>query len=78
MWRLQWAHAAKAILDQPIVGAFENGCGEFFSHELFASKSFYVRYLWPGITPTSCRWEQAFSADGGWTWETNWIMEFSR
>ena len=24
------------------------------------------------------RWEQAFSADGGGTWETNWIMDFTR
>jgi hypothetical protein len=29
-------------------------------------------------TPDSCRWEQAYSADGGKTWETNWIMEFTR
>jgi hypothetical protein len=30
------------------------------------------------ITPTTCRWEQAFSTDGGATWETNWIAEFTR
>jgi len=25
-----------------------------------------------------CRWEQAFSPNGGRTWEDNWLMEFTR
>ncbi len=33
---------------------------------------------WSDITPTLARWEQAFSPDGGKSWETNWIMEFTR
>ena len=37
-----------------------------------------VVYVWSEITPSSARWEQAFSIDGGETWETNWIMEFKR
>jgi hypothetical protein len=37
-----------------------------------------VRYRWSHITPTSARWEQAFSPDAGKTWETNWMMEFRR
>ena len=33
----------------------------------------------PNPTPgTAARWEQAFSADGGATWEVNWVMEFTR
>ena len=77
-WRLYWANKAKGVLDPPMVGAFHNGRGEFFSHELFDGKGIYVRYVWSDITPTTCRWEQAFSADGGRTWETNWVMEFTR
>jgi hypothetical protein len=38
----------------------------------------YMRFIWSEITETSSRWEQAFSADGGKTWEINWIMEFIR
>ncbi len=38
----------------------------------------WSRFLWLYIKPNSCRWEQAFSADGGKTWETNWIMDFQR
>jgi hypothetical protein len=77
-WRLYWANGAKGILDAPMVGAFDEGRGEFFSHELFEGQGVLVRYVWSDITPTSCHWEQAFSPDGGRTWETNWVMEFTR
>ena len=33
---------------------------------------------WSGITTPTPRWEQAFSDDDGATWETNWVMEFTR
>ena len=52
--------------------------GEFHSHELWEGRGIFVRNVWSDITPTSCRWEQAFSDDGGGTWETNWMMEFMR
>ena len=37
-----------------------------------------VRFIWSPLSETACRWEHAFSEDGGSTWETNWIMDFSR
>jgi hypothetical protein len=37
-----------------------------------------VRFIWSGVTTTTPRWEQAFSEDDGETWETNWIMDFTR
>jgi hypothetical protein len=49
-----------------------------FDFETIGGKNIKIRFIWnanPGSNPT---WEQAFSADGGATWETNWIMEFER
>ncbi len=77
-WSLYWADSVSGILQVPMVGGFKDGRGEFFSQEPFEGKSIFSRFIWSEITETSCRWEQAFSPDGGVTWETNWIMEFVR
>jgi len=52
--------------------------GTFYSRETFNGADITVRFIWSHITPDSARWEQAFSADDGKTWEANWIMEFTR
>lgn len=75
-WSLYGADSAQGTLQTPMVGGFEGGRGTFFAHETFAGKSIFNRFIWSDITDTSCQWEQAFSADGGATWETNWVMEF--
>jgi len=62
----------------PTVGHFEHGRGEFFDHEDYNGKPIVVRYTWSDITADHCHWEQAFSTDGGKTWETNWTMESTR
>ncbi|WP_343520085.1 hypothetical protein [Sphingomonas sp.] len=37
-----------------------------------------VMFRWSAITAASAHWEQAFSTDGGKTWESNWHMDFTR
>jgi hypothetical protein len=61
-----------------VVGRFSGGRGEFYGDDTHEGTPIRVRYIWSDITPTSARWEQAFSVDGEKTWETNWIMEFTR
>jgi hypothetical protein len=77
-WSLTWANRDNGVLDTPMIGGFRDGRGEFYDQEMFEGRSIYVRYVWSDITKASCRWEQAFSPDGGKTWEVNWIMEFTR
>ena len=43
-----------------------------------AVRPILVRFIWSGVTTATPRWEQAFSDDGGRTWETNWVMDFTR
>jgi hypothetical protein len=77
-WSIYWASSTTGVLDTPMIGKFENGRGEFYGHEVNDNKHVYSRFIWSEISETSCRWEQALSADGGKTWETNWVMEFTR
>jgi hypothetical protein len=71
-WRLYWANGRDGNLEQPMTGKFRDGRGEFYDQEQFEGKTIYVRYVWFDITPDSARFEQAFSTDGGKTWEPNW------
>ena len=79
-WSIYWANSAAASpMGVPTVGAFDaNGHGEFFDQEMFQGRSILVRYIWADIKPDSYRWEQAFSLDGGKTWETNWVTNGTR
>jgi hypothetical protein len=77
-WSIYWANRANGVLDTPMIGGFKDGRGEFYDQEMFEGRSIYVRFIWSNITADSARWEQAFSPDGGKTWETNWVMEFTR
>ena len=73
-WNLWWASSKDGVMQAPpMAGSFKNGRGEFFDGEIYNDKAIYVRDVWSDITPTSARFEQSFSADGGKTWEANWI-----
>lgn len=77
-WSLYWANSTNGLTVVPNVGAFDDaGVGDFFSNEVFEGKPIICRYRWTQKYGRGCRWEQAFSADDGATWETNWIMEFT-
>ena len=77
-WSLNYANASGGTLGQPTIGEFKNGRGEFYDQEPFDGRIILVRNVWSDITPTSCRFEQAFSEDGGKTWEVNWIATDTR
>jgi hypothetical protein len=77
-WSLNWANSHDGNMNPPMIGEFKNGRGEFFDQETFNGKAIYARNSFSDITPDSSRFEQAFSDDGGKTWETNWIMTFTR
>ncbi|HKA20837.1 MAG TPA: hypothetical protein VKN18_21330 [Blastocatellia bacterium] len=77
-WSLNFANSQSGTLSQPAIGGFNNGRGEFYDQETFNGRAIFVRFVISDITPNSCRFEQAFSDDGGKTWEVNWIAVDTR
>ena len=77
-WSLNFASVNGGVMTEPTIGEFKNGRGEFFSQETLDGRAIFVRFIISDITPNSCRFEQAFSDDGGRTWEVNWIATDTR
>jgi hypothetical protein len=77
-WSLNFSNSAGGTLSPPVIGEFRNGRGEFYGQETLNGRAITVRFVISDITPSSCRFEQAFSDDGGKTWEVNWIATDTR
>jgi hypothetical protein len=77
-WSIYWAANGRGAFDPPVVGGFSDGVGIFEGEDMHDATPVRVRFVWTHPTPATARWEQSFSPDGGATWETNWIMHFTR
>ncbi len=77
-WSLNFANSKGGGLGQPTIGEFKNGRGEFLDQETWNGRAILVRFVISDITPGSCHFEQAFSDDGGKTWEVNWTADDTR
>jgi hypothetical protein len=77
-WTLNFSNSSVGTLGQPTVGEFKNGRGEFYDQESFDGRTILVRFVISEMKPESCHFEQAFSTDGGRTWEVNWIATDTR
>lgn len=77
-WSIFWFDNVVHRLLPPVLGSFQDGVGTFHGVDEHEGTPVQVKFTWSGIGPTNARWEQAFSADKGETWETNWIMTFTR
>src|SRR5262249_27374075 len=79
-WAIWWLDGRypSGPLDPPVKGRFEKGVGRFYADYTQDGKPMRGWFVWSNITPTTARWEQASSSDGGKTWAANWIMIFQR
>jgi hypothetical protein len=77
-WSLNFSSASSGTLGQPTIGEFRGGRGEFYDQEDFNGRAILVRFLIIPIDNNTIRFEQAFSDDGGRTWEVNWVATDTR
>jgi hypothetical protein len=78
-WAIWWLDGRDPrTVGAPVIGRIDNGVGVFEGDDTFDGRPIKVRFVWSKITRRSAHWEQAFSPDGGKTWETNWVMDLTR
>jgi hypothetical protein len=77
-WSLNFSNSRVGTLATPTVGGFGKGRGEFYDQETLNDRVIFVRFVISDITPTSTHFEQAYSDDGGKTWEVNWLATDTR
>jgi hypothetical protein len=77
-WSNSFASSNGGTLGAPLIGEFKDGRGEFIDQEPFHGRNILVRFVMFATSPNSARSEQAFSDDGGKTWEVNWINTYTR
>lgn len=76
-WAIWWLDGRDPwSLDVPVTGSFTGGEGRFFADTTIDGQPIRIRFTWDATDVARPRWSQAFSADEGETWETNWQMEF--
>lgn len=72
-WSLTFVNARDGLLTPAVYGGFDDGVGTFYGDDRLAGRPIKVRFLIFRQGPNQARFEQAFSADDGATWETNWV-----
>ncbi|MGH3762757.1 hypothetical protein [Actinophytocola sp.] len=72
-WSLTFVNIRDGLLTPAVYGGFHNGVGTFHGDDQLGGRPIKVRFLIFRQGPNKARFEQAYSADDGTTWETNWI-----
>jgi hypothetical protein len=77
-WNLDFATPNVGTFGEPGVGQCKNGRCDFYDQEEINGRDIWVRFSIWRISDDSAQSEQAFSDDGGETWETNWVNKYTR
>lgn len=77
-WTLNFANVKDGRLSSPMIGRFRDGRGHFYGQDTLTGRAIQVRFTIARVGAESWRFEQAFSGDGGRSWETNWIATDTR
>jgi hypothetical protein len=77
VWNDHWVNAKSGVVGVPgVEGGFEGGVGLFPSTYEDDGKTAHAMGIWDSIAPGQCRWRQVYSADGGRTWQHDWVMHW--
>jgi hypothetical protein len=77
-WTIWWGTRELGLSPPQQIGHYTRpGFGQFFAHDTWKGTPIICRFQW-SVVRGNPRFEQAFSTDGGKTWETNWTTDYVR
>ena len=80
-WSIYWINSRTGSSPRPWSAATAATCPSYFygdDEDEDDGVPIVARFIRTKNRPDGDRWEQAFSKDGGKTWETNWTADFTR
>jgi hypothetical protein len=78
-WSLNFASLRNGMLTAPVFGGFDGrGRGQFYGQDMVDGRAIIVRFIVTQVSAREARFEQAYSTDGGRSWEDNWIAVDTR
>jgi hypothetical protein len=72
-WSQSFIGSAAGTFAGGFIGSFRDGKGELFAQDTLDGRSVLVRATWSDITPTSHKYQEDYSADGGKSWEPSFV-----
>ena len=78
IWSIYWIDSRSPVIEPPVKGRMIDGVATLTGDENYNGRMVRVRFIYENLTPTTGRWSQAYSIDGERSWETNWVMDFTR
>lgn len=77
-WSIYGSSLKTGVFDPPLIGTFNNGRGDLYGQDTWEGRAVTVRFTWQSVSHDRTHFEQAYSQDGGKTWEVNWIYDGTR
>ncbi|MET7276642.1 hypothetical protein ABZS29_00320 [Kribbella sp. NPDC005582] len=79
-WSIWWVNSTTMELYPPVRGQWsaDGSRCRMVGEDAVDGRPILCSYEWSDLTVQTAHWEQAYSYDGGATWETNWTMDFTR
>ncbi len=77
-WSQTFFNSQHPLPGSSLVGGFANGRGELYAQDSIGGRMVLVRGTWSEIAADSHRYEEAYSGDGGRTWETAFSARLER
>jgi hypothetical protein len=77
-WTLWWGTRVLGLSPPQQVGHYDpSHVGDFYAHDFWRGTPVICRFHWT-IVDGNPHFAQAYSTDGGRTWETNWTTDYAR